>query len=283
MTIVRACIDGKSNTEAVIDAALWSAQRLNAPLSFLHVLERHPEHAEVADLSGAIGLGAQDSLLAELAEVDQRRAQLIQQAGRRLLSAAAEKAQAAGIASPDTLLRHGDLAETAVELQTETRLYVLGEHHHGTPGKKVHLDHHVERVIRGVQRPVLVMTGESFEPPLQAVVAFDGSTTAKRAVERLAISPLLAGLPLHLVSVGDDASQDALAEAQRELQNAGYQVLVERVPGEAEQVLPELLAKRPRTWLVMGAYGHSRIRQFIIGSTTTTLLRLSPAPVLVLR
>ena len=283
MTIVRACIDGKSNTEAVIDAALWSAQGLNAPLSFLHVLERHPEHAEVADLSGAIGLGAQDSLLAELAEVDQRRAQLIQQAGRRLLSAAAEKAQAAGIASPDTLLRHGDLAETAVELQTETRLYVLGEHHHGTPGKKVHLDHHVERVIRGVQRPVLVMTGERFEPPLQAVVAFDGSATAKRAIERLSISPLLAGLALHLVSVGDDASQAALAEAQRQLHNAGYQVLVERVPGEPEQVLPQLLATRPRTWLVMGAYGHSRIRQFIIGSTTTTLLRLSPAPVLVLR
>jgi nucleotide-binding universal stress UspA family protein len=34
---------------------------------------------------------------------------------------------------------------------------------------------------------------------------------------------------------------------------------------------------------VMGAYGHSRIRQLIVGSTTTTLLRTSPVPVLVLR
>jgi nucleotide-binding universal stress UspA family protein len=33
----------------------------------------------------------------------------------------------------------------------------------------------------------------------------------------------------------------------------------------------------------MGAYGHSRIREFIVGSTTTTLLRLSPVPVMVLR
>ncbi|WP_370870719.1 universal stress protein [Polaromonas sp.] len=36
-------------------------------------------------------------------------------------------------------------------------------------------------------------------------------------------------------------------------------------------------------WLVMGAYGHSRIRQLIVGSTTTTLLRLSKVPVLILR
>ncbi|MBU2284983.1 MAG: universal stress protein, partial [Gammaproteobacteria bacterium] len=35
--------------------------------------------------------------------------------------------------------------------------------------------------------------------------------------------------------------------------------------------------------LVMGAYGHSRIRQLIVGSTTTALLRTSPVPVLVLR
>jgi nucleotide-binding universal stress UspA family protein len=35
--------------------------------------------------------------------------------------------------------------------------------------------------------------------------------------------------------------------------------------------------------LAMGAYGHSRIRQLIVGSTTTTLLRTSAVPVLILR
>ncbi|MFN4115403.1 MAG: universal stress protein [Inhella sp.] len=283
MTIVRACIDGKSNTEAVVDAAIWSAQQLKAPLSFLHVLERHPEQAQLADLSGAIGLGAQDSLLQELSEVDERRAQLTQETGRRLLALAVEWANSAGIASPETLLRHGELAETAVDLQADTRLYVLGEHHHGAPGKKLHLDHQVERVIRGVQRPVLVVTSDGFEAPQQAVVAYDGSATARRAIERLSGSPLLAGLPVQLVSVGDVASPAALAEAEHLLSQAGHQVLIERFPGEPEQVLPQLLAARPRAWLVMGAYGHSRIRQFIIGSTTTTLLRLSPVPVLVLR
>ncbi|WP_373217286.1 universal stress protein, partial [Parasutterella excrementihominis] len=35
--------------------------------------------------------------------------------------------------------------------------------------------------------------------------------------------------------------------------------------------------------LVMGAYGHSHIRQFLVGSTTTTMLRTSTLPVLLLR
>ncbi len=33
----------------------------------------------------------------------------------------------------------------------------------------------------------------------------------------------------------------------------------------------------------MGAYGHSRIRQFFVGSTTSSLLRTSTTPLLLLR
>lgn len=33
----------------------------------------------------------------------------------------------------------------------------------------------------------------------------------------------------------------------------------------------------------MGAYGHSRIREFILGSTTTTMVRTCLVPVLMFR
>ncbi|TZG39377.1 universal stress protein, partial [Halomonas eurihalina] len=35
--------------------------------------------------------------------------------------------------------------------------------------------------------------------------------------------------------------------------------------------------------LVMGAYGHSRIRHLLVGSTTTEMLRKADIPVLLLR
>jgi len=50
--------------------------------------------------------------------------------------------------------------------------------------------------------------------------------------------------------------------------------------------LPELNSNRESvSWItyVMGAYGHSRVRQFILGSTTTTLIRTCTVPVLLFR
>jgi nucleotide-binding universal stress UspA family protein len=35
--------------------------------------------------------------------------------------------------------------------------------------------------------------------------------------------------------------------------------------------------------MIMGAYGHSRIRHLLIGSTTTAMLRKSAVPLLLLR
>ena len=94
MNKVYACIDGLATTAAVIDWAAWSARRLNVPLELLHVLDRHPEHALVSDYSGAIGLGAQESLLQELSALDAQRSQLAQEAGRQLLVSARARAAA---------------------------------------------------------------------------------------------------------------------------------------------------------------------------------------------
>jgi nucleotide-binding universal stress UspA family protein len=284
MNKVYACIDGQGNTSAVIDAAIWSARRLDVPLEFLHVLERHPERAPTADYSGAIGLGAQDSLLHELSELDEKRGKLAQEAGRRLLAGARQRAASTGLERLDGRLRHGDLAETAVELAPDARLFVLGEHYHGGKPSKLHLDHHVERVVRTVQRPVLVVPGDSFVAPQRVVIAFDGGTTARKTVERVSASPLLAGLPVLVAMAGADGPQarGQLAQARQLLEEGGFSVATEVLPGDPESVLPPLVNVEG-SLLVMGAYGHSRIREFIVGSTTTTLLRSSEVPVLVLR
>ena len=55
------------------------------------------------------------------------------------------------------------------------------------------------------------------------------------------------------------------------------------MPGLPEEALPALLQSLGNMLLVLGAYGHSRIRQLIVGSTTTALLRLCSVPVVVLR
>ena len=51
MNKILACIDTRGNTDAVIDWAAWAAVRLQCPMEFLHVLERHPEVATASDFS----------------------------------------------------------------------------------------------------------------------------------------------------------------------------------------------------------------------------------------
>ena len=285
MNKVYACIDGLATTTAVIDWAAWSARRLSVPLELLHVLERPPEMPHVGDYSGAIGLGAQEVLLQKLSDLDEQRGKLAQEAGRQMLQNAQERASAAGVAQVDGRMRHGELVDTLLELEPDARLFVLGEHYHASSPRKIHLDHHVERVIRAVKRPVLVATAEQFVAPERFVIAYDGSATARKTIEMVAASPLLRGLPALVAMAGSDtpAAQQALQDARQLLQGAGFAVETTLLSGEPEQALPALLKTQGATLLVMGAYGHSRIRHLIVGSTTTTLLRLSEVPVLILR
>lgn len=287
MNKILSCIDTRGNTDAVIDWTAWAAQRLGRPVEFLHVLERHPERAESTDFSGTIGLGAQESLLQALSEQDEQRSREAREAGRELLARARGRAAAAGLTQSDARLRHGDFVETAIELQAEAGLFVLGEHYHadaGQPGRR-RTDHHLERVIRGVACPVLVATADAFEAPQRIVVAFDGSPLARKALAALVQHPLLAGLPVQVVMVAPDtpAARQQLQDAERTLTVAGVDAETQLVAGEPQQVLPGLVRSLGPSLLVMGAFGHSRLRQWVLGSTTATLLRLSDVPVLILR
>lgn len=285
MNKVYSCVDGKSNTHAVIDWSAWAAQRLCIPLEFLHVLERHPERASTKDFSGAIGLGAQESLLQDLSESDAKNSKTAQDAGRQLLANARERASRMGVTRLDGRLRHGEFVSTVQEMEADAQLFVLGEHYHAAQTAKIHFDHHVEQVIRSVKRSVLVATGEQFVQPKRFAIAFDGSTAAFKTVEMVKASPLLTGLTALVVMAGVESTlrMRQLEEARLALVKAGFTVQTQLIAGEPNEVLPAFLNERGEDLLVMGAFGHSWFRQLISGSTTSTLLRVGDVPVLILR
>ena len=123
---VTACIDGSAYSQAVCDAAAWASLRLDIGLTFVHVIDKTGRAAE-SDVSGQIGLGSREHLLAELAQLDEQRARLEREQGRIMLDAACERAAADGVANAASRQRHGALAETLVEMESETRLLVLGK------------------------------------------------------------------------------------------------------------------------------------------------------------
>lgn len=278
-----ACIDASPSALAVCDYAAWASVRLQAPLLFLHVLDR-AQYPVAGDLSGNIGLGSREHLLEELAALDEQRGKLAREQGKLMLQAARERAQAEGVAEPQMKQRHGDLVEAVAELEGDIRLLVMGKQGEHEESQRQHVGSHLENVIRTLHRPILVTTGE-FKAPKRILLAFDGSATTRKGVDMIAASPLFHGLPVHLLMVGA-LTADARAQldaAGRVLEGAGFAVHAAIRAGEVEAVIARYVAEQAIDLLVMGAYGHSRIRQFLVGSTTTRILHSLSLPLLLLR
>lgn len=280
MKKVIACIDGTDVSPAVCDYGAWAAKRLGAPLEFLHVLEK-TEYPTKSDLSGSIGLGSREALLDELASLDEKRARIALEQGKLMLEAAGKRAIANGIEHPDTRQRHGSLVDTISEMEESIRLLVLGKHDEHLGG---HVGSRLESVVRTMHRPILISTNE-FRAPRRVMLAFDGSATTRKGVEMVATSPLFRGLPCHVVMVGaeNEANREQLNWARSTLEQAGFDTPASLVAGEVERALCDYRAAHDIDMLIMGAYGHSVIRRFLVGSTTTSVIRNAAVPVLLLR
>ncbi len=283
MNTIVACIDGSAIATAVCDAAAWASQRLDAPLKLLHVLDK-TEFPASGDLSGNIGLGSREHLLEELTALDEQRGRLALEHGKHLLEQAEQRAREDGTVNISKQQRHGSLVETLLEQEEDTRIFVMGRLGEGHDVSAHTLGSHLESVVRAVHRPILV-TVQSFVRPNRFLFAYDASETAEKALSKVSTSPLLKGLPCHLVMVGQDTPEhrQQLANANQKLTVAGFDVTQSLLEGDVQQTLQGYQKQHDIDLMVMGAYGHSRIRQFFVGSNTTKMVSASDISLLLLR
>lgn len=117
------------------------------------------------------------------------------------------------------------------------------------------------------------------------MIAFDGGASALRAVDYVAQHRVFAGLTCVLLSVGTETAEmrRALEEAAAVLRSAGYDVETDMLPGQPEDVIPAQIKDGRADLLIMGAFGHARIRSLFIGSTTTEVIRSCQIPLLLFR
>ncbi|MDP3657890.1 MAG: universal stress protein [Brevundimonas sp.] len=280
MTKVLACIDASTYGASICDHAAWAALQLGADVELLHVLDRAPD-AVPTDLSGSIGLGASESLLENLVKLDEDRGRLRMERGRVILAEAEKRVRAAGVKTVGTRLRHGGLVDNVHELEAEARVVVLGKRGEHADFAKLHLGGSVEQVIRATTLPVLVAS-RAFKPIQKILIAFDGGSSSRKAVDFLVSDPAFKSYECHLVHAGKPRDAD-LAWARARLADWGGLHQVAERPGEPEAVIEAYARENGIDLLVMGAYGHSPIRRFIVGSTTTAMIRIANLPVLLFR
>jgi nucleotide-binding universal stress UspA family protein len=283
MTKIVTLLDGSDYTKSVLDHTAWAALRTGATVDVVHVIGRRQSDTPM-DWSGSLELGVRSNLLHELAEHDAQKARLAQERGKLIVDAGVQHLLSAGVVDARAKLQRGDVVETLKQLEAEADLIVLGKRGEAADFAKMHLGSNLERVARVTKKPVMVAS-RAFTPVNAFMIAYDGGPSADKAVDHIAHGKLFPQIPCHLVMAGSDTEQarSRLENANRKLVEAGFQTEATLIPGDAEKVLSEYVKTHDVGLLVMGAYGHSRIRNFIIGSTTTEMIRSVLIPVMLFR
>lgn len=153
-----------------------------------------------------------------------------------------------------------------------------------------------EKVIEGVLfssgKPLLLVP-ENARPtlkPKRVMVAWDARVEASRAV-REALDILAAAEEVRVVLVDPveselDHGAEPGANIAAYLSRHGAKIVVDRLPSMGRSVADVLrghAVDNAAELIVMGAYGHSRLRERIFGGVTRSILEQPPVPVLLAR
>ncbi len=145
----------------------------------------------------------------------------------------------------------------------------------------------IEGALFGSGRPVIVVP-ETHTQPLNldnVMICWDGSRPAARAIGD-AIPLLSRAKAIEIVVVTgerDKSGEITGANMKRHLTRHGITVNIKRIAAGNAEVQSAILAHAAGTganFIVMGGYGHSRLREFILGGVTRSILKSMPVPVL---
>ena len=162
-------------------------------------------------------------------------------------------------------------------------LVVVGQTDPSTPVDGIAFDF-PQQVVLHTGAPVLVVpfAGGFGAPGARVLGAWKDTREAARAL-RDALPTLRGAEQVMLVEIGDDGiAPDTLTDAQRRLADQGIAATARSVPGlaNAGDALLALAAELSCDPVVMGAYGHSRLRERVLVGVTRHILDAMTVPTL---
>lgn len=272
-------IDGSDFGKTAVAYGIYMARKLDAQLTGLHVVDvRLMQGPVFTDISGSIGLPPYQEFLPAIESSLEAKAESI-------FKEFNEQCEAAGI-RPETKKITGVIDEAIIEEGRTCCDWILlaqrGEHFH--IGSGAILGSTAQSVVRRSGKPVMV-TPEHFREIRRMAIAYDGSAPAQNALDLATELSVRAAWPLSVVIITDDPAVGAeLSEKARQFLDTrkvdGTTLILK---GKEDKGLLAFIREGTVELLVMGAYGHNRLRELLLGSTTSAVIRKSTIPVLLTR
>ena len=205
--------------------------------------------------------------------------EVLEERGKAILEDFSERCRNRGI-KYQTFLDMGLIANEICERSKVADLVIIGHRGINEEFSTGLLGTTAESITRKCPRPVFVST-RKFKAIERPLLAYDGSQRASSAMESAAEFCTVLGLPLIVLTIAkeEQMAKNILQQAKNYLNSYAIEARYEIDRGYPEQKIIDYLAKFDYDLLFIGAYGHRRIIEMVIGSTTEYVLRKSPCPV----
>jgi nucleotide-binding universal stress UspA family protein len=267
--------DGSANGAIALEYGIYVARKLNAALFGLHVMDVHLlQGPMLTDISGAVGMPPCEGFIEAIEASLNEKADFI-------LDEFHERCKKAGL-EHETKKVIGKIDEIIIEEARNADFILMakkGEHFHLKEGGL--LGSVSQAVTRRSGKPVMI-TPDKFREIESMGIAYDGSPSAKKALDLSLEISQLAVWPLTAIVITADAKKAACLSSQIEeaagAREIDCEVLI--LSGKESEEIIKFIKEDAVELMVMGAYGHNRLRELFLGSTTSHVIQKSPIPVL---
>lgn len=262
--------DGSEAAAVGVRYAVALAKRYQAQIAGVHVVDvKLLEGPFLQDLSASLGTAPYVNYQGNIAMI-------LDERGQSALDEVKRICEEADVPCTTTLVT-GIVPRAIVEQGSLADLIVMGrggEHMKWLEGV---LGSTTEAVVRRAKQPVLV-TSTEIGAHRRFLMAYDGTPHAKQALKNAVKIATDWAMPFRVLSVGPQAEK-CLDEARAYLQAHTVDVEYEQREGDPGECIVACAAEMEADLIVMGAYGHSKVREFVVGSTTSYTLNHAPCPV----
>ncbi len=271
-------IDSSDTSLVAVDYAIDLSRSFNSEIAGISIID-------IKKLAGPFmrDLGTSIGGMVPYGDFQQKVRQFLEDTARAALDEIEGKCNSAGISCTRTI-KEGVVGKEIVESAKRCDIIVMGMAGEHAFWRDAFLGSNLESVVRQTHKPVMV-TPEKYKNITKILVAYDGSDFATRALIAGGNIAQQMHLPLTVITVSDDntSGENILSQASENLKDRDitYDKVLES--GETVNVILDFCKEGSYDLLVMGAYGHSKIRELIIGNTTVQIMRKVDCAVLMCR
>ena len=271
-------VDGAEYTDPVMKYAIYLAKAFDAKLNIVTVVD-----VRIFEWSVYLGVDGFAPVMPSTSYLDESKL-LLQEKAEKVLQKCVDMVRAENISY--TAAKHeGSPVEIISNQANIVDMIMLGARGEFAKwGRNILMGATAEAISKECNKPLFISPKE-FKPFRNILIPYDGSVNSNRALPYAGYFSSNFKSIAHVFTVDNslESANVILTEGKNYLQSYDIDIQTKARNGHADEEILNYANEKDMDLIVMGAYGHTRIKEAILGSTTEGVMRNATIPLLLVK